>query len=56
MLKHFYTECIAEFGFEHIIVIGEMDYGLLFLDCYGNGPVFMTIEDLIRGERVKIEI
>ena len=31
-----FYESIAEFGFEHIIVIGEVYYGLLFLDCYGR--------------------
>ncbi|CAG8592688.1 10786_t:CDS:2 [Paraglomus brasilianum] len=29
-------ECIKEFGFNHIIIIGERDYGMLFLDCYGR--------------------
>ncbi|CAB4384407.1 unnamed protein product [Rhizophagus irregularis] len=29
-----YYKCVAEFGFNHIIVIGEMLYGLLFIDCY----------------------
>ncbi|GBC13970.2 hypothetical protein GLOIN_2v1477433 [Rhizophagus irregularis DAOM 181602=DAOM 197198] len=29
-----FYEPIAEFGFEHIIVIGETYNGLLFLDCY----------------------
>ncbi|PKC01744.1 hypothetical protein RhiirA5_381489 [Rhizophagus irregularis] len=31
-----FYEYIAEFGFEHIIVIGETYNGLLFLDCYGR--------------------
>ena len=29
-------ECVAEFGFNHIIIIGELDYGMVFLDCYGR--------------------
>jgi hypothetical protein len=29
-------ECIKEFGFNHIIIVGERDYGMLFLDCYGR--------------------
>ncbi|RIA86435.1 hypothetical protein C1645_829301 [Glomus cerebriforme] len=29
-----YIECIAEFGFNHIIIIGEVDFGIIFLDCY----------------------
>lgn len=32
-LDNFY-ECVVEFGFDHIIVIGEIVYGMLFLDCY----------------------
>jgi len=31
-----YIECVAEFGFNHIIVIGEIDYGMIFMDCYGR--------------------
>ncbi|GBC51623.1 uncharacterized protein OCT59_019574 [Rhizophagus irregularis] len=31
-----YMERIAEFGFNHIIVIGEVDYGMVFMDCYGR--------------------
>jgi hypothetical protein len=30
----YYIESIAEFGFNHIIIIGEVEYGILFLDCY----------------------
>ncbi|CAI2185449.1 9295_t:CDS:2 [Funneliformis geosporum] len=29
-------ESIQEFGFNHIIIVGERDYGMLFLDCYGR--------------------
>jgi hypothetical protein len=32
----YYITCIAEFGFNHIIVIGETYGGLIFLDCYGR--------------------
>ena len=31
-----YLECIQTFGFDHIIIIGEHENGLLFLDCYGR--------------------
>ncbi|RIA86493.1 hypothetical protein C1645_856067 [Glomus cerebriforme] len=31
-----YMESIKEFGFNHIIIVGERDYGMLFLDCYGR--------------------
>jgi len=27
---------VQEFGFDHIILIGKRDYGILFLDCYGR--------------------
>lgn len=31
-----YMEFIKKYGFDHIIIIGELDAGLLFLDCYGR--------------------
>ncbi|CAB4392247.1 unnamed protein product [Rhizophagus irregularis] len=31
-----YIERVAEFGFNYIIVIGEVDYGMVFMDCYGR--------------------
>ena len=31
-----YMERVAEFNFNHIIVIGEIDYGMIFIDCYGR--------------------
>ncbi|RIA98049.1 hypothetical protein C1645_813274 [Glomus cerebriforme] len=31
-----YIESVKEFGFNHIIIIGERDYGMLFFDCYGR--------------------
>src|SRR5207248_1497871 len=30
----YYMEGIKEFGFNHIIIVGERDDGMLFLDCY----------------------
>ena len=32
----FYMETIKQYGFDHIIIIGERYDGLLFLDCYGR--------------------
>ncbi len=32
----YYITCVAEFGFDHIIIIGETYGGLIFLDCYGR--------------------
>src|SRR5207244_826925 len=29
-------ECVARFGFSHIIFIGEYEYGMLFMDCFGR--------------------
>jgi hypothetical protein len=29
-------ENVAEFGFNHFIVIGEIDYGMVFMDCYSR--------------------
>ncbi|RGB43485.1 hypothetical protein C1646_661403 [Rhizophagus diaphanus] len=31
-----YMKQIAEFRFNHIIVIGEIDYGMVFMDCFGR--------------------
>lgn len=31
-----YMESVAEFGFNHIIIIGEIDYGMVFMDCYSR--------------------
>ncbi|PKC69604.1 hypothetical protein RhiirA1_439906 [Rhizophagus irregularis] len=30
----YYIADVADFGFDHIIYIGETEYGMLFLDCY----------------------
>jgi hypothetical protein len=30
-----YIEEAIDYGFDHIIIIGELNYGLLFLDCFG---------------------
>ncbi|CAG8557119.1 1188_t:CDS:2 [Paraglomus brasilianum] len=43
----YYYECVAEFGFNHIIAIGEMLYGLLFLDCYGRVFQWEDMEQVI---------
>ncbi|RIA79226.1 hypothetical protein C1645_746045 [Glomus cerebriforme] len=32
----YYINHVAEFGFNHIIIIGETDYGIIFLDCFGR--------------------
>ncbi|RIA83463.1 hypothetical protein C1645_833798 [Glomus cerebriforme] len=32
----YHIKCVANFGFDHIIIIGETDYGMIFLDCYGR--------------------
>jgi hypothetical protein len=32
----YYITCVAEFGFDHIIIIGEIEFGMIFLDCYGR--------------------
>jgi len=29
-------EFIKRYGFNHIIIVGQLDYGILFLDCYGR--------------------
>ncbi|CAG8649057.1 11_t:CDS:2 [Paraglomus brasilianum] len=32
----YHIRCVADFGFEHIIIIGKTDYGMIFLDCYSR--------------------
>ncbi|CAI2191530.1 3997_t:CDS:2 [Funneliformis geosporum] len=32
----YYIKSVAEFGFNHIITIGETDSGIIFLDCFGR--------------------
>ena len=27
---------VQEFGFNHIILVGKRDYGIIFIDCYGR--------------------
>jgi len=31
-----YIEEVNRYGFDHIIIIGELNYGMLFLDCFGR--------------------
>jgi hypothetical protein len=31
-----YIEEAIDYGFDHIIIIGELNYGMLFLDCFGH--------------------
>lgn len=35
----YYINRVVEFSFNHIIIVGETEYGMIFLDCYGR--VFM---------------
>jgi len=32
----YHIRCVAHFGFEHIIIIGKIDCGMIFLDCYSR--------------------
>ncbi|GES76812.1 hypothetical protein GLOIN_2v1506894 [Rhizophagus clarus] len=53
-----FIEEIVNFGFDHIIIIGELNYGMLFLDCFGRVFDFdaMTCTVLFLGdcsERIK---
>ncbi|KAF0388439.1 hypothetical protein F8M41_011044 [Gigaspora margarita] len=32
----YYMANVAQFGFDHIIIIGEIENGMIFLDCYGR--------------------
>jgi hypothetical protein len=31
-----YITCVKKYGFNHIIVIGEVEFGMIFSDCYGR--------------------
>jgi hypothetical protein len=31
-----YFDEVQEFGFNHIILVGKRDYGIIFIDCYGR--------------------
>jgi hypothetical protein len=42
-----YLEGIKEFGFNHIIIVGERDYGVFFLDCYGRMFDWDSINSLL---------
>ncbi|RIA95645.1 hypothetical protein C1645_816340 [Glomus cerebriforme] len=42
----YYIRRVVEFGFDHIIIIGETEYGIIFLDCYGR--VFLWNDENIK--------
>jgi hypothetical protein len=58
-----YIEEVKEYGFDHIIIIGEPYYGMLFLDCFGRvfnldsmtntlfflGDYFKRVEKMTKG-------
>ncbi|RGB22004.1 hypothetical protein C1646_776842 [Rhizophagus diaphanus] len=60
-----YYRCVTKFGFNHIIVIGGLSCGLLFIDCYKRvfqwedmeqvlWPVGNSLEDMIPYEDLVI--
>src|SRR5947207_1003226 len=40
-------DVIRRYGFNHIIIVRERDYGLLFLDCFGRIFDWDSMNDLI---------
>ncbi|RGB36722.1 hypothetical protein C1646_741603 [Rhizophagus diaphanus] len=40
-----YMESVAEFGFNHIIIIGEIDYGMIYHIFFPNPPLKILISD-----------
>ena len=58
-----YIEEVKEYGFDHIIIIGKLYYGMLFLDCFGRvfnldgmtdalwflGDYFKVVERVAKG-------
>ncbi|PKC15820.1 hypothetical protein RhiirA5_407723 [Rhizophagus irregularis] len=58
----YYISCVAAYGFDHIIIVGETDYGMICLDCYGRvfqlddeSQFFVAIEDSSK-KRKKIQL
>jgi hypothetical protein len=55
-----YIEEVKGYGFDHIIIIRELNYGMLFLDCFSRmfnldsltGELFLLGDYLKRVERV----
>jgi hypothetical protein len=43
----YYIESVAEFGFNHIIIIGEIEYGMLFLDCYERFFIWCDMDQMM---------
>ncbi|GBC40815.1 hypothetical protein GLOIN_2v1844033 [Rhizophagus irregularis DAOM 181602=DAOM 197198] len=62
-----YIEEVMEYDFDHIIIIGEQDCGILFLDCFGrvfildamsstlvfHGDYFKGVESVTKGFELK---
>ena len=41
----FYVTTVQEYGFNHIILVGKRDFGIIFLDCYGR--VFLWCDEYL---------
>ncbi|CAG8574968.1 2944_t:CDS:2 [Paraglomus occultum] len=50
-----YIEDVRRYGFDHVIIIGERLYGMLFMDCYGRVFDWDSMSDLLwpRGDYLK---
>ncbi|RGB40500.1 hypothetical protein C1646_753222 [Rhizophagus diaphanus] len=51
----FYISNVAEFCFDHIIIIGEVNYGILFLDCFGRVFLWEDESELLYPLRDSLE-
>ncbi|RIA98206.1 hypothetical protein C1645_813069 [Glomus cerebriforme] len=47
--KHLISQVkqVQEYGFDHIIIIGELPFGILFMDCYGRVFEWNTDLDIL---------
>ncbi|CAG8638575.1 3567_t:CDS:2 [Funneliformis caledonium] len=50
-----YVNDVRDFGFDHIILIGERDFGMIFFDCYGRIFELYTMDDALWPLRNPLE-
>ncbi|RIA93494.1 hypothetical protein C1645_762412 [Glomus cerebriforme] len=51
----FYIANVAEYCFDHIIFIGEVNYGMIFLDCYGRVFLWEDMSQMLYPLRDSLE-
>jgi hypothetical protein len=43
----FYVTTVQEYGFNHIILVGKRDFGIIFLDCYGRIFILDVVSNVL---------